>query len=253
MENKPNNEISELLARLQQKVEKKPEPKVDSVEPKGEESTEAILSLLKANIGVSEKEQAPVGNEEYDIKGYEWENNEPEDEEATREDKSFENEQLKEDEGYSKEEEARLHNRVAELINDAVEATGFLNFSTSTEEAESPTKLVVEYEVELSDTELPCDEPAYDEDTCSPEADPVEKTEDLTIEPVDSDLRSEEKSPSLDRVVLDEEISNIPVEKTFPVACDDIIEETVSETELFESAEWQDAGNTDETTSAFLL
>ena len=71
MENKPNNEISDLLARLQQKVEKKSESKVDSVKPKKEESTEALLSLLKKNIGADEKDETRTVNDEYDIQGYE--------------------------------------------------------------------------------------------------------------------------------------------------------------------------------------
>ena len=69
MENKPNNEISDLLARLQQKVEKKSESKVDSVKPKKEESTEALLSLLKKNIGADEKDETRTVNDEFDIQG----------------------------------------------------------------------------------------------------------------------------------------------------------------------------------------
>ena len=47
MEKKPNNEISELLARLQQHVEKPSEPETDNVKTEGGESTKELLSLLK--------------------------------------------------------------------------------------------------------------------------------------------------------------------------------------------------------------
>ena len=51
MENKPNNEISELLARLQQNVEKTSEPQTDAKKNTSEQSAGELLSLLKKNIG----------------------------------------------------------------------------------------------------------------------------------------------------------------------------------------------------------
>ena len=121
MENKPNNEISELLARLQQKVEKKSEPKVDSVKPKEEESTEALLSLLKKNIGASEKARVSSGNEEYDIQGYELVCEETlgddREETVTRCDVL-----MTDVAELSEEDKEVLQNRVAELVTDSLEA-----------------------------------------------------------------------------------------------------------------------------------
>ena len=75
MENKPNHEISELLARLQKNVEEKSEPKTVSYAPKGGESTEELLSLLKKNIGASDTKEVVSENQEYNIDGYEFEEN----------------------------------------------------------------------------------------------------------------------------------------------------------------------------------
>ncbi len=118
MENKPNNEISELLARLQKKVEKKSEPAVDSVKPMEEESTEALLSLLKKNIGIEEEKQNLSENQEYNIEGYEFE----------EENLSFEEEkeEIENDEEISiseiTREEEILHSRVEMLVSDSVVA-----------------------------------------------------------------------------------------------------------------------------------
>lgn len=250
MENKPNNEISELLARLQQKVEKKSEPKVDSVEPKSEESTEALLSLLKANIGVSEKEQVPTGNEEYDIQGYEFENDEVQEEIAQGNDTSFGDECSKDSELYSKEEEEHLHNRVAELVNDAVEATGFLSFSVSKEEPDISQNSAVAYEVEVSDTETLCDERSCDKEISFTKTEQPETIAPLTAEPIDEHFPKEEVAPDTDNIVLNEEASDIFAENDPDVLNDGIIFETASET-IVDSVLEQNMNDAEETLVAF--
>lgn len=147
MENKPNNEISELLALLQQKVETKPDSKVDSAREDGAASTDELLSLLKKNIGAEEQETEFVENSEYNIDGYEFaEENETEDEEKSvpivkeiKEDapaaetvlSQAEQESAvmaadvadeEESQVYSPETEAILQERVEYLVNEAVSA-----------------------------------------------------------------------------------------------------------------------------------
>ena len=137
MENKPNNEISELLARLQKNVEKKSEPKMDSVTPRNEESTEALLSLLKKNIGAEKEVPTSSGNEEYDIQGYEFEEEsiaEPVNEKEEEIVEPTSAEPLNESASYSKEDEEILHSRVAELVNDSLEAEEMLELPLNAKE-----------------------------------------------------------------------------------------------------------------------
>ncbi len=76
MENKPNNEISELLARLQQNVEKPSEPNTDVSKMTGEQSAGELLSLLKKNIGATDIKNETSENQDYNIEGYEFEEQE---------------------------------------------------------------------------------------------------------------------------------------------------------------------------------
>jgi hypothetical protein len=76
MENKPNNEISELLARLQQNVEKPSEPQMDIEKNTSEQSAGELLSLLKKNIGATDTENVPSENQDYNIEGYEFDEQE---------------------------------------------------------------------------------------------------------------------------------------------------------------------------------
>ena len=133
MENKPNNEISDLLARLQQKVEKKSEPKVDSVKPKKEESTEALLSLLKKNIGADREDPIHTVNDEYDIQGYELEREAEETEaeavgtvsntqETARMESQSPTESDNSPEQSAEEVEEILHSRVEELVLDSLDS-----------------------------------------------------------------------------------------------------------------------------------
>lgn len=126
MENKPNNEISELLTRLQQKVEKKSEPKVDSVKQTGGESPEQLLDLLKKNIGAKEQDNRSFEHQEYSIEGYEFEEEilDP-DTEMLSEEHSEEPLIVKdtnEDTQHTRKEEEILHSRVEMLVTDAVSA-----------------------------------------------------------------------------------------------------------------------------------
>jgi len=134
MENKPNNnEISELLARLQKQVEEKPEPVVDSVKPIGEESPQELLDLLKKNIGAKDGVDAAFDNHEYSIEGFEFEEEatEPEEEliEELQAEESVLAEAVHEDETHTAEEEEILHSRVELLVTESV---------TSEEEWELP-------------------------------------------------------------------------------------------------------------------
>lgn len=127
MENKPNNnEISELLARLQKQVEEKPEPVVDSVKPIGGESPQELLDLLKKNIGAKDGVDDAFDNHEYSIEGFEFEEEETEPEEELIEELQAEEavlaEAVHEDETHTAEEEEILRGRVELLVTESVTA-----------------------------------------------------------------------------------------------------------------------------------
>ncbi|MBQ7380841.1 MAG: hypothetical protein IJW69_02015 [Clostridia bacterium] len=127
MENKPNNnEISELLARLQKQVEEKPEPVVDSVKPIGGESPQELLDLLKKNIGAKGGVDDAFDNHEYSIEGFEFEEEETEPEEELIEESQAEAsvlaEAVHEDETHTAEEEEILRGRVELLVTESVTA-----------------------------------------------------------------------------------------------------------------------------------
>ncbi len=238
MENKPNNEISELLARLQQKVEKKSEPKTDSVKPKEEESTEALLSLLKKNIGVCEEGSTPTGNEEYNIQGYELEKEEPaseiEEEKIENAGETSTPEALEEDNLYSKEVEEALHNRVTELVNDSLAVEGSLElpvYAESTEEDQDLPVVLNTVAPNIDENETFCGKPGCNEGLFFSENAQSEMSDESSSD-VNEDFSNEEEVEVFKEAAFAEEILEIP--EVEPSA--DVNEETAVEEVLWEKA-----------------
>ncbi|MBE6661737.1 MAG: hypothetical protein E7606_00485 [Ruminococcaceae bacterium] len=202
MENKPNNEISELLARLQQKVEKKSAPGVDSVKPSGE-TPEELLDLLKKNIGAPKKEAESCEPSEYNIEGYEFAVETGEDTAGTpvvAEDETVifldVEEALAVDEPEAEVEdpelEEKLRERVESLVSDSVSADEIWNLPKKVEKLHS--------EVDTDNSEM-----LSDADNEPVVQDPVDKLSEA-IEP-EENLAADECEPLLleDIGLLDKE------------------------------------------------
>ncbi len=221
MENKPNNEISELLTRLQQKVEKKSEPKVDSVKQTGGESPEQLLDLLKKNIGAKEQDNRSFDHQEYSIEGYEFEEEilDP-DTEMLSEEHSEEPliaQDTNEDTQYTRKEEEILHSRVEMLVTDAVSANEEWTLPQMAER--SP----IQEEIEEIGEPVLAEEPVVDEALVLNEV-PTD----------DSEPVSDEEPLGDEALVLDEvpAVDAAPVSNGEPVDETDLIEEPVSQEEV---------------------
>ena len=239
MENKPNNEISELLARLQQKVDKKPEPKVDSVKKTEEASAEELLSLLKKNIGTDES-SAPIINEEYDIKGYEFE------EEPMVEglDEEIVAEIEEESSAHSAEEEEILHSKVEELVMESLEAEEVHELLLHTVDADgepSRKEIVIEE---------PCDEVAPEEESSIAECEGESDADEVLPTPVEEEALAEDAegvfeplasaelvSDFVDGELLNETETEETVKETVEDVVGESIEEAIAETVGFCTAE----------------
>lgn len=222
MENKPNNEISELLARLQQKVEKKSEPKVDSVKKMEDASPEELLSLLKKNIGTAEESSVPV-NEEYDIQGYEFEEEELVDEPLEAEVLEVEEESR----ALSEDEEEILHNKVEELVKDSLEANEIPEVVLAAEEEPVDVPADEEFVEELPDDVV---EPEMDLSEAIEEQPVIGEAPITLTEETEQDLPWEEAEEILGQPICTEMISDF-------VDDEPIEEEIASEEPIIESVE----------------
>ncbi len=214
MENKPNNEISELLARLQQKVEKKSAPGVDSVKPSGE-TPEELLDLLKKNIGAPQKEPEATERSEYNIEGYEFETEVDEgDEEMAVDEEDGEVEFLDveatlatddlEIENEDPELEEKLRERVESLVSESV------SVDETWELPEKAEKLLAEAdtgETEISNNEA--DEPIVEEPVGEP-TEEIEAEEDLVADVCETlaleEVVQSDKEPLTQKAVLLDDI-----------------------------------------------
>ena len=244
MEKKPNNEISELLARLQQKVSKKSAPGVDSVKPSGE-TPEELLDLLKKNIGAPQKNIETLDHSEYNIEGYEFEE-EAEEFSVDEENEAvvfLDVEETDAEELVSETEnielEEKLRERVESLISESVSAdeTWTLPEKTATEiqtaidaedSAVSQNELVLE---EQANEEVVCEEPSNVEALTSEKE--IEEAEALLLEE-DGTLSSEESV-----VQPEEELLTEPVE---PLADEGILcsEDVSEDRSVFSQEEMQE-------------
>lgn len=200
MGKKPNNEISDLLARLQQNVEKGSDKHTAESEAQEVGSTDELLNLLKKRLGTSEESEETSKNSEYDIDGYELSqeaSNEPDPEETHDEpsellpsaEESDQTAEKQDADVHTPEEEQMIRQRVEDMVMNTLEQPEIpdLSFGFGKTSENKPTEETTSspfcetVSTPEPDGETPADETKFDccEEVASEPIEEIQKGETL--------------------------------------------------------------------------